>query len=126
MLDEQFETATPQFEKVVSWRQVTVAELFFATTLIAVAVGVFLYLSEILAVLVGGIIAVYGIVRAWPPSNPIVGAVRGFVAATLIGWALFWLGLGDYFLRFSLIVFLPPLGYILGFLHSELDREPSV
>jgi hypothetical protein len=128
MLDEPFEKteAVADVERVASWRQVTVFELFFLTTLVAIAMGVFLYVSEVLAVLVGGVIIVHGVARAWPPDNPIAGAVRGFIAATLIGWSLFALGFGDYFLRLSLLVFLPPLGYILGFVHSEWNREPSL
>jgi hypothetical protein len=126
MRDEPFEKTAADAEGAASWRQVTVFELFFLTTLVAVGMGVFLYVSEVLAVVVGGVIVVYGVACAWPPDNPIAGAVRGFIAATLIGWSLFVLGFGDYFLRLSLLVFLPPLGYILGFIHSELNREPSL
>jgi hypothetical protein len=122
MLDEQIEAENSSVEKTASSFQTTLFELFFVTTLIAVAIGVFLNVSEILAVFIGGAVMVYAAAKIWPPANPVVGAVRGFVAATLIGWGLFLLGFGDPFARFSFIVFLPPLGYITGFWQSETQH----
>lgn len=124
MFDEQMEQAG-SISAPVPKTQISVAELFYSMTLVAVCVGVFIYVSEALTIFVGGVMVVVGVTRVWPSMNPIAGAVRGFVAASVIGWVLFMLGYGDYFLRLSLIIFLPPLGYILGFTHSELSRDST-
>jgi uncharacterized membrane protein len=116
---ERSKAVTPQ---VATRRQVTLMEMLFATTLVAVSMGVYQYFGPIIAIFLAGGLMVIGSVRLWPPRNPLAGGVRGFVAASLIGWALFAIGSGDQFYRMGLVILLPPLGYIVGFFQSEMEN----
>lgn len=116
---ERSKAVTPP---VATRRQITLMEILFTTTLVAVSIGVYQYFGPIIAVFLAGGLMVIGSVRLWPPRNPLAGGVRGFVAASLIGWALFAIGTGDQFYRMGLVILLPPLGYILGFFHSEMEN----
>lgn len=107
---------------VATRRQVTLMEILFATTLVAVSMGVYQYFGPIIAIFLAGGLMVIGSVRLWPPRNPLAGGIRGFVAASLIAWALFAIGTGDQFYRMGLVILLPPLGYIAGFFRSEMEN----
>lgn len=116
---ERSKAVTPA---VATRRQITLMEILFTTTLVAVSMGVYQYFGPIIAIFLAGGLMVLGSVRLWPPRNPLVGGIRGFVAASLIGWALFAIGIGDQFYRMGLVILLPPLGYIVGFFQSEMEN----
>jgi hypothetical protein len=125
MTDKLFEIveSQPQPLSRPSQRQASVAEILFIITLTALALGISIYVSQTLVYLIGAAVVVGGTARFWPPANPIWGGVRGFAAGSVIGWGLFAFGLGDYYLRLSLILFLPPFGYILGVFYCESNQD---
>ena len=91
MIENDFEMERSKAEApvVATRRQVTLMEILFATTLVAVSMGVYQYFGPIIAIFLAGGLMVIGSVRLWPPRNPLAGGIRGFVAASLIAWALF-------------------------------------
>jgi hypothetical protein len=125
MTDKQFEIveSQPQPQTRLAPHQASVAEIFFMITLAALAMGISIYVSQSLVYLVGAVVVVGGAVRFWPPANPIWGGIRGFAVGSSIAWFLFAFGLGDYYLRLSLILFLPPFGYILGVFYCESNQD---
>lgn len=116
---ERSKVVTPA---VATRRQITLMEMLFAMTLVAVSMGVYQYFGPIIAIFLAGGLLVIGSVRLWPPRNPLAGGIRGFVAASLIAWALFAIGTGDQLYRMGLVILLPPLGYIVGFFQSEMEN----
>ena len=97
----------------LSGYQLSLFELFFVTTLLAVGLGVYIYVSPVLAMLAGGLWIVIAIVNNFSPSNPLSGGLIGFAAASTITLLVAPL-LRSEIAIVGLSVVFPSLGYFCG------------
>lgn len=102
-------------------RQFTLFELIFLISTFAVGLAIYRNVSESLALLIAGGLMLVAFSRLYPPLNPIVGAVRGFlIAAGISGFLLVARSDSQSAIETALILSLPPVGYVVGLANSEL------
>lgn len=120
MSSDKFEP-TCKFE--LSGSQFSVLEVLFVSSLVGVVIGTFIFVSQSLVLLVVSLFLTFSVTRLFPPFNPIAGAVRGFLLTGGIAVLLVLVVEGDILVKAAIVALLPPLGYCLGFLNSELAKE---
>lgn len=103
--------------------QLSLAELFFVTTVSAIAIGVFIYVSKIAALLGGGTLAVIAVVRFTGCRNLIFGGLVGFLASTIAAWLVIAIGETDLAASIGLALLCPATGYIVGAFVAEISND---
>ncbi|GIW98252.1 MAG: hypothetical protein KatS3mg111_1585 [Pirellulaceae bacterium] len=101
-------------------KQFTLVELFFTTTLTAVLLFVYLRLSPIAALLGGGALMVVAVVRWTGCRNILLGGLIGFLASTLLAYAVIVLRHTSDSVSIALLLLCPATGYIAGAFLAEL------
>jgi hypothetical protein len=129
MHESEFEMSVPpdvapwqSCNRQVASHQISVKEMLFVVTLAASAVGTYIYLSQTLVLLVGAVLMLSALTSWAAPHNPILGAIRGFIVAIIIAIPLILVSSENRLHNVGIIVLIPPLGYCLGFLNSELSQ----
>ena len=117
MLDEERPVAALPH---ASGKQLSLLELFFVVTLVAVAVGVYVHISSLLALLAGGGWIVVAVVRWSGMHNLVLGGLVGFCASAVVALLIVVLGKTDTATSIGLWLLCPTAGYIVGALIAEL------
>jgi hypothetical protein len=101
-------------------KQLSLFELFFVVTLVAVALGVYVHISSLLALLAGGAWIVVAVVRWSGMHNLVLGGLVGFCASGVVDWLIVVLGKTDTTTSIGLWLLCPAAGYIVGAFIAEL------
>lgn len=96
------------------------------TTLAAVGIGVYVYISPLLALICGGALLVAGVVRWMDCQNLISGGLTGFVASILLCYGIVVLTGTDMILSIGLGLLGPAAGYVWGACLAELSNDGSL
>ena len=122
MLDE-----TPPLNEPsdASGTQVSLLELFFVMTLVAVAMGVYVHISPLLAFLGACAFLVYAAIRLFDIGNLLLGGIVGYLVAMIVMWL--FVATCNPNLPTSVVVLLycPALGYIAGAFLAEVQQLPT-
>jgi ascorbate-specific PTS system EIIC-type component UlaA len=94
--------------------------LFFVVTLVAVALGVYLHVSRVLALLAGGAWIVVAVVRWSGLHNLVLGGLLGFGTAAIVSVVIVATGNMHTSTSIGLLMLCPSAGYILGAFMAEL------
>ena len=94
--------------------QISIKELFFATTVCAILVGVYVNIGRLPAMIGGSILVVVGVIWLFGPRQLVLGGLTGFVAAAILSWLIIILETTDTTVAVGLSILLPATGYVLG------------
>lgn len=104
--------------------QFSLFELFFATTLSAVSIAIYAYVSPVVALVAGGGLIVYAIIRWFQASNMVYGGLVGFCSAMILSWLIIALIHPQLPISMCIALMCPPMGYLLGVaLYAVGDHE---
>lgn len=104
-------------------QQMSLLELFALTTFVAVGVGVFLYVSSLLALLAGGCLIFVAVVRFSGCRNLLKGGLLGFATAAVVTFVVIQVGELDGAVALGLAILCPSAGYVFGALTAELQDD---
>ncbi len=107
----------------VNEQQVSLLELFALTTFVAFGIGVFLYVSSLLAMLVGGGLIVAAVLQFCGCRNLLKGGFVGFVTAAAVTFLIVQVGGLDGSIPIGLAILCPSAGYVFGALAAELQDD---
>lgn len=110
----------------VGGSQLSLFELFFMTTLAAVALGVYIYISQLLALLAGGSLLVIASVKAFGCRNMVMGGLVGFGSSILVAYSIIALTDTDTSSAIAIALLCPAIGYIVGGMMAELSEDGSL
>jgi hypothetical protein len=99
--------------------QLSLLELFFVMTAVAVEVGVYLHVSQLLAYLAGGCVLLIGAIRLGDIHNNLLGSMVGYCVAMLVGWLYVLTCHASLEVAVTTLIFFPACGYLLGGLLAE-------
>jgi hypothetical protein len=99
--------------------QLSLSELFFITTAVAIEIGVYLHVSTLLAYMAAGWVVLAGVIRFADIHNLLVGSIVGYAVAMLVGWIYVLTSNASLVVTAMTLIFLPACGYLLGALLAE-------
>ncbi len=104
-------------------KQLSLLELFFMTTCAAVLVGVYQFLSPMIAGILGCLLVSAGCVRWLGCYNLLTGGLTGFAVAFAL--SLVWIIFSQLApsASIALVLFCPATGYVLGAMVAELSHN---
>jgi hypothetical protein len=112
-------TASPNANE----QQMSLLELFALTTFVAGGVGVFLYVSSLLALLAGGCLIFAAVLRICDCRDLLKGGLVGFVTAGLVTFLVVQVGDLEGAVALGLAILCPSAGYVFGALAAELHED---
>jgi hypothetical protein len=121
--DLQIENPSPGFKAktLPGGNQWSIGELIFATTMVALSLAVYQYLGGWLLGIIGSLLLIGAANRAFAPTNILFAALRSAVLAAVLIVPLYGLGvLENPFAGLITVLFLPPIGYVMGWVECEL------
>lgn len=116
----------PVAKQKVGESQLSLFELFFMTTLAAVAIGIYIYISPLLALLAGGSLLVIASVKAFGCRNMVMGGLVGFGSSIIVAYSIIALTDTDTSSAIAIALLCPAIGYIVGGLMAELSEDGSL
>ena len=96
------------------------------TTLAAVAIGVYVYISPLLALLAGGSLLVIASVKAFGCRNMVMGGLVGFGSSIIVAYSVIALTDTDTTSAIGIALLCPAIGYIVGGIIAELSDDGSL
>ena len=103
--------------------QLSLMEMFFITTLTAVALWVYVYVSPLVALMAGGVLIFVVILRSLGRQPVVIGGVAGFFVAMLLTWLVCLFGQLDSSATIIAMLFCPCIGYVVGACMTELADD---
>ncbi|MCR9293204.1 MAG: hypothetical protein NXI32_10825 [bacterium] len=103
--------------------QLSLAELFFITSLSAFALWLYVYVHPFVASLAAAILLFVAILRQLGRRPVVVGGLAGFAVATVLSWAICILGQIDMGLTIIVVLLGPCAGYVAGAFMTELADD---
>lgn len=110
----------PRTQTSIASKQLSLFEIFFMMTLCAIAIGVYVHLSQLLALMGGGGLIVVAIVRFTGLRNLVLGGLVGFLASVIVSYLIIVLGQTDTSTSIGLMLLCPAAGYVVGAFLAEL------
>jgi len=104
-------------------QQISLLELFALTNFVAIGIGVFLYVSSLLALLIGGGLIFAAVLRFCGCRNLLKGGFVGFVTAAAVTFVIVQVGDLDGLISLCLAILCPSAGYVFGALTAELQDD---
>ncbi len=116
MVDDEFKgpELSPIDPATIHAHQLSLSELFFVVTLVAVEVGIYLHVSSLLAFTIGGGMLLLAIIRFADIHNFLLGSIVGYGVAFLVAWLYILTCNASLIPAVSALIFFPACGYLLG------------
>ena len=118
-------TALPHGILTSPW-QMSLKEMFFVTTLAAIVIGVYLYISSLLALCGGGAMIVAGAVSWSGTRNIVIGGIIGFVVAAFVTVGILVVSTPNMVAVILVGILGPAAGYLGGACLAELSDDGSL
>lgn len=115
-----YETPPNATTEAMPSSQLSLAELFFITSLSAIALWVYVYVHPVVASLAAAVLLFIAILRQLGRKPVVVGGLAGFAVATILSWAICLLGQVDIGLTIVVVLVGPCAGCVAGAFMTEL------
>ncbi len=122
MLDE-----SPPFTEAFPVRraQLSLLELFFLVTTVAVAIGVWVHISQLLAFLGAAAFLVYAAIVLFDVGNLLIGGVVGFLIVSMVMWLFVATCTPALPTAILVVLYCPALGYLSGATLAVVRQFPT-
>ncbi len=121
MLDEKLESEST--DRQLGGVQLSISELFFITTLCALAFWIHVYVSPLIALMAGAILVFVLVIKQLGRRSVVIGGVAGFGVATILSWLVCWAGQAEWGVTLIVVLIAPCLGYVAGGFMTELADD---
>ncbi|MCA9192761.1 MAG: hypothetical protein KDB03_13390 [Planctomycetales bacterium] len=112
---------------VLPWHQLSLAEVIFTLTFLAVLMGLEGLIGTLAVSAIGGVFVVVGLLRLWRPSNYLLGGLGGYIVAGAVALLISWMqnAQGSDMSILLLCVCLLTVGYVAGQLMAVFEDYPG-
>ena len=108
-----------------SGKQVSLKELFFLSTVVAGAFGMYIYISPALSRLLAAFLVLYASIRWSGLLSPVLGGILGFCVAMCLSFLMCFLAELDE-LTVLLFMIFPAFGYVTGYVVILNQNDPFI
>lgn len=106
--------------------QLSLAEMFFVTTLAAVSIGVYMFVGRVPALAAGGGLIVLAVVRFSGCRNMVFGGLIGFAASIIMAYLIIAFGGMQSTTSIGFALLYPAAGYLVGAVIAELANDDTI